>query len=555
MMSASIHLPSITDSAKLERIGAHSHIQGLGLNELLEPTEQLAESTSGPVHNVIGQYQARRALGVLIRLIQKQQAGTCRACLLAGPPGTGKTALARAVAHDLGANQESAKIPFVSMSAAQVYSPEMSVVEALTQAVRSAVGVCITEETDIIEGEVVEIVLDSYLENSAPNTSRRSAGRLTLCTTDMETYYDLGTKMIENIRAESISAGDVIRIDKSSGSGKITKLGRSYNRSRDYDAVSSTTKFVATPTGEISKRISQTHVVSLHEMDVINSRQSGFLALFAGDVGEITTEIRNQIDVKVQEWVEEGRATILPGVLFLDECHMLTMECYAYLNRALEQELLSPVIIFATNRGLAQVRNSSSGNANNEEYISPHGIPHDLLDRIMIVHTVPYTAPEIRQILQIRAREEEIELHDEALELLVRIAMETHSLRYAIHLISTSHCAAAKRRKAEAAAAATKKAAPGGNQLVLLCDVERCFTLFFDVQRSTRLLLDYQHEFLFNDVTALAGVSGMDEARHDITSPPEITAETVVDSKTIWSDGDQMLNLPIASETAAMEEG
>ncbi len=29
------------------------------------------------------------------------------------------------------------------------------------------------------------------------------------------------------------------------------------------------------------------HVVSLHEMDVINSRQQGFLALFAGDTGEI----------------------------------------------------------------------------------------------------------------------------------------------------------------------------------------------------------------------------------------------------------------------------
>ena len=34
------------------------------------------------------------------------------------------------------------------------------------------------------------------------------------------------------------------------------------------------------------------HVVSLHEIDVINSRQQGFLALFAGDTGEIKSEVR-----------------------------------------------------------------------------------------------------------------------------------------------------------------------------------------------------------------------------------------------------------------------
>jgi hypothetical protein len=32
---------------------------------------------------------------------------------------------------------------------------------------------------------------------------------------------------------------------------------------------------------------------------VINSRQQGFIALFAGDVGEIKPEIRDQIDQKV----------------------------------------------------------------------------------------------------------------------------------------------------------------------------------------------------------------------------------------------------------------
>jgi hypothetical protein len=45
----------------------------------------------------------------------------------------------------------------------------------------------------------------------------------------------------------------------------------------------------------------------------------GFLALFSGDTGEIRHEVREQIDQKVAEWREEGKAEIVPGVLFIDE--------------------------------------------------------------------------------------------------------------------------------------------------------------------------------------------------------------------------------------------
>ena len=50
----------------------------------------------------------------------------------------------------------------------------------------------------------------------------------------METIYDLGTKMIECVVKEKVQAGDVVTIDKATG--KITKLGRSFTRARDYDA-------------------------------------------------------------------------------------------------------------------------------------------------------------------------------------------------------------------------------------------------------------------------------------------------------------------------------
>ena len=51
----------------------------------------------------------------------------------------------------------------------------------------------------------------------------------------METVYDLGHKMIDALRKEKVIAGDIIIVDKASG--KVTKLGRSFARSRDYDAM------------------------------------------------------------------------------------------------------------------------------------------------------------------------------------------------------------------------------------------------------------------------------------------------------------------------------
>jgi RuvB-like protein 2 len=42
-------------------------------------------------------------------------------------------------------------------------------------------------------------------------------GKLTLKTTEMETIYDLGSKMVESLSKEKVTAGDVIAIDKASG--------------------------------------------------------------------------------------------------------------------------------------------------------------------------------------------------------------------------------------------------------------------------------------------------------------------------------------------------
>jgi RuvB-like protein 2 len=238
----------------------------------------------------------------------------------------------------------------------------------------------------VIEGEVVELEIDRPAAGAASKT-----GRLTLKTTEMEAVYDLGTKMIEAVSKAKVTAGDIVAIEKSSG--KVVKLGRSFARSRDYDALGPTTKFVQCPSGELQRRRETVHVVTMHDIDVINSRQEGFLALFSGDTGEIRGEVREQIDAKVAEWREEGKAEVVVGVLFIDEVHMLDMECFSFLNRALEADL-APVLVVATNRGIARIRGS--------EYKAPHGIPMDLLDRLLIVNTKPYTEDEMKKILEIR---------------------------------------------------------------------------------------------------------------------------------------------------------
>eukprot|EP00002_Diphylleia_rotans_P027147 TRINITY_DN5431_c0_g1_i2.p1 TRINITY_DN5431_c0_g1~~TRINITY_DN5431_c0_g1_i2.p1 ORF type:complete len:302 (+),score=86.56 TRINITY_DN5431_c0_g1_i2:180-1085(+) len=291
-------------------------------------------------------------------------------------------------------------------------------------------------------------------------------------TTEMETVYDLGQKMIESLQKEKIQSGDVITIDKATG--RVSKIGRSFTRARDFDASSASVKYVQCPEGELQKRKEVVHTVTLHEIDVINSRSQGFLALFAGDTGEIKPEVREQIDTKVAEWREEGKADIVPGVLFIDEVHMLDIECFSFLNRALESET-APVLIVASNRGITKIRGTN--------YKSPHGIPIDLLDRLLIVSTSPYSEKEIRQILTIRCEEEDVDMEEDAKDLLTKIALET-SLRYAIQIITTASLVCAKRKGTE----------------VSTEDIGRVYQLFVDVKRSAQFLREYQQEFMFNSV-------------------------------------------------------
>lgn len=353
-------------------------------------------------------------------------------------------------------------VPFTMLASSEIYSLEMSKTEALEQAFRKSINVRIKEESEMIEGEVVEIQTDRSV------TGGTKQGKLTIKTTDMESVYDMGSKMIDSMTKERVMAGDIISIDKSSG--KISKLGRSYAKSRDYDAMGVDTKFLQCPDGDLQKRKEVVHTVSLHEIDVINSRTQGFLALFSGDTGEIRSEVRDQINTKVAEWKEEGKAEIVPGVLFIDEVHMLDIECFSFINRALEDHL-APIVIMASNRGHSRIRGTN--------YKSPHGLPLDFLDRVVIVSTHAYVKEEIGQILSIRAQEEEVDITPDALALLTKIGQET-GIRYASNLITTSQLIMAKRKAKQ----------------VSVQDVQRSFQLFYDSGRSVKFVTEFEKRLI-----------------------------------------------------------
>lgn len=209
--------------------------------------------------------------------------------------------------------------------------------------------------------------------------------------------------------------------------------------------------------------------------------------------------MRKEINKVVNKYIDEGIAELVPGVLFIDEVHMLDIECYSFLNRALEDEM-APVVIMATNRGITRIRGTN--------YRSPHGIPIDLLDRMVIIPTTPYQAKELGEILKIRCEEEDCEVSDDGIQVLTRIASEA-SLRYAIQLITVANLVCRKRKGTE----------------VSVEDIKRAYSLFYDESRSVQFLAEYQKEFLFNEEPNV-GMEDDSEEEEDIKKEQTANMET-----------------------------
>lgn len=69
----------------------------------------------------------------------------------------------------------------------------------------------------------------------------------------------------------------------------------------------------------------------------------------------ISDKLRAEINKVVNRYIDQGVAELVPGVLFVDEVHMLDIECFTYLHRALESTI-APIVVFASNRGNCLIR-------------------------------------------------------------------------------------------------------------------------------------------------------------------------------------------------------
>ncbi|KAJ3092748.1 RuvB-like protein 1 [Quaeritorhiza haematococci] len=453
-------IQEVQSTAKEQRIASHSHIKGLGL---------LETGTAEPVAaGFVGQENAREAAGVVVDLIKsKKMAG--RAVLLAGAPGTGKTALALALSQELGP-----KVPFCPMVGSEVYSSEIKKTEVLMENFRRAIGLRIKEVKEVYEGEVTELTPEETENPLGGYGKTISHVIIGLKTVKGTKQLKLDPVIYEGLQKEKVTVGDVIYIEANSGA--VKRVGRSDAFATEFDLEAE--EYVPLPKGEVHKKKEIIQDVTLHDLDVANARPQGGqdIVSMVGQLmkpkkTEITDKLRKEINKVVNKYIEQGVAELVPGVLFIDEVHMLDIECFTYLNRALESSL-SPIVIFATNRGVCTIRGT-------DDVVSPHGIPVDLLDRLLIIRTLPYTMEEIIVILNIRAKTEGITVDESANKHLAEIGVKS-SLRYAIQLLTP----------------ASILARINGRTNVTAEDVEEVDRLFYDAKSSAKHLQETQEQYV-----------------------------------------------------------
>merc|ERR1712225_19821 len=356
-------IEEVKSTTKAQRVAVHTHVKGLGLDEEGNALQCAA--------GLCGQEKAREASGVIVEMIKsKKMAG--RSLLLAGAPGTGKTAIALGIAQELGT-----KVPFCPMVGSEVYSSEVKKTEVLMENFRRAIGLRIKETKEVYEGEVTELTPEEA-ENPLGGYGKTIANVVIgLKTTKGTKQLKLDPSIYEAIQKEKITCGDVIYIEANSGA--VKRVGRSDSYATEFDLEAE--EYVPLPKGDVHKKKEIVQDVTLHDLDVANAKPQGgqdivsvMNNMLKPRKTEITEKLRLEINKVVNRYIDQGVAELVPGVLFIDEVHMLDIECFTYLNRALESTL-SPIIIF---------------------------------------RTLTYSVDEITQVVAIRSQTEGLEIEDEA---------------------------------------------------------------------------------------------------------------------------------------------
>jgi len=325
----------------------------------------------------------------------------------------------------------------------------------------------------VYEGELTSMDIRTASHPYNPYQKVPESIRLTLKTQDEEKTIEAGSTIAQQIIQQNISEGYMIQIDAETG--RVVNLGISMESTKGKTLDIDTRKKIPRPKGNVLKEKEFVYTLTLTDMDEINARQrlgGGIMSMFFGgaETKEIDTEIRTGVDEAVKKMVDEEKSFIHPGVLFIDDSHLLDLEAFSFLGRAIESELV-PIIILATNRGVTTIRGT--------DVKSPMGFPLDLVDRSVIIGTEDYDADSIREILKIRSKEEKINIKENALEKITEVGAKT-SLRYSVQLLSLA---------AQNAKSAKRKD-------IAIKDVNRVSNLFMDVSEATRHLKKHEDKMM-----------------------------------------------------------
>ncbi|KFY14752.1 hypothetical protein V492_02435, partial [Pseudogymnoascus sp. VKM F-4246] len=455
-----VQITEVKGNSRENRISTHTHIKGLGLRP-----DGIAEKQSG---GFVGQVAAREACGVVVDLIRAQKMSG-RAVLLAGGPGTGKTALALALSHELGT-----KVPFCPIVGSEIYSAEVKKTEALMENFRRAIGLRVRETKEVYEGEVTELTPEETENPLGGYGKTISTLLIGLKSAKGSKKLRLDPSIYEAIQKERVTVGDVIYIEANTGACK--RVGRSDAFATEFDLEAE--EYVPIPKGDVHKKKEIVQDVTLHDLDIANARPQGgqdimsmMGQLMKPKMTEITDKLREEINKVVSKYIDQGVAELVPGVLFIDEVHMLDIECFTYLNRALESRI-SPVVILASNRGMCTIRGT-------EDVVAAHGIPPDLLARLLIVPTHAYDAEEVKRIVKIRVATEGLAIAEAALDKVAEAGTNI-SLRYALQLLAPASIVARCR----------------GAQEIGVQDIAECQDLFLDAGRSATAMVGDGSGFL-----------------------------------------------------------
>ncbi|KAL2073570.1 hypothetical protein VTL71DRAFT_10896 [Oculimacula yallundae] len=447
-----VQISEVKGNARDSRTATHTHIKGLGLRP-----DGTAEKQA---HGFVGQVAAREACGVVVDLIRAQKMAG-RAILLAGGPGTGKTALALAISQELGT-----KVPFCPITGSEIYSSEVKKTEALMENFRRAIGLKVRETKEVYEGEVTELTPEEAENPLGSYGKTISTLLIGLKSAKGQKKLRLDPSIYEAIQKERVTVGDVIYIEANTGACK--RVGRSDAYATEFDLEAE--EYVPIPKGEVHKKKEIVQDVTLHDLDIANARPQGgqdimsmMGQLMKPKMTEITEKLRAEINKVVNKYIDQGVAELVPGVLFIDECHMLDIECFTYLNKALESTI-SPIVILASNRGMCTIRGT-------EDLVSAHGIPPDLLARLLIIPTNAYEPEEIKRIVRIRVTIEGLAITEPALDKIAEHGSRI-SMRYALQLLTPSSILARV----------------SGRSQIDVADVAECEDLFIDARRSAAIV-------------------------------------------------------------------